>query len=396
MSIQGRFGANVGLIDARGTAQILRSLSCQFTAAEFADFCTVAEEIVLRDHIVVVGKLEQLPRPLHLALQPLFSDGLIVTPGEAFRIPELQSDSQRLSAVASAIKLGLTTTTVEDATYEARRLLGGEAHYGVVATPLLRQLQHFGIIRRPRIENTVWDLVAQYGKISNAAQDVRRRLQHAGDLPHISIPPIALTAIQRSKSFEQAIHEVFQLRRQLAPLRKHFAEIEERLREGKLSPAEAIELERTWRGRWNRMAEKLGSTGKMAVGRTSLSLLQDGIKIVQAAISPDAIDAVATTVGLILPAAEALGAMHLRPVHKSVSNYLSTNDQQLTRALAKIFDTDFVALDSDMRALAYARDNPWRLACGAIDRTIPENHEKRSPPRGTNHLNRLTGSARRG
>ncbi len=146
--------SNLGLLDARGTAQILNSLSARFSAVEFADFCTVAEELVLRDQIIVVGKLGKLPRHLRLTLQPLLDAGVLVSPGEAFCVPELPSDPRQLRATARAIERGLTTATIEDATYEARRLLGGEAHFGVVATPLLRQLQHFGLVRRPCVENT--------------------------------------------------------------------------------------------------------------------------------------------------------------------------------------------------------------------------------------------------
>lgn len=386
---QHQLSSNTGLLDARGTAQVLYSLSARFSAVEFADFCTIAEEIVLRDQIILVGKLDKLPKHLRLVLQPLIDAGVFVSLREAFSIPDLPTDPRQLRATAFAIERGLTTATVDDATYEARRLLGGEAHFGVVATPLLRQLQHFGLVRRPCVENTVWDLAAQYHKLSDAAYALRRHLQSIADLPQISIPPIALLAIQRSKTtFERVVHEVLELRDEFSRLRVHLREIEERLREGKLSPSQALELEAAWRQRWEGLAEKLGASGRMAIARTSVPLLRDGIKIVKGVVTQDVADVVAATVAWIGPGVEALGSMQIRPVRRSVSNYLTTSDQDLVRAVARIFDTDFVRLDGDMRALAYQAGSPWRLA---IDQATLPPYRGPAPPMAT--ANTREGSA---
>lgn len=358
-----KFNPNTGLFDARGTAQIINSLSTHFSAAEFADFCTVAEEVVLRDHIVLVGKLDKLPRHLRRSLQPLLDEGVLVSPGEPFQIPELPSDPHQLRATAFAIEKGLTTASVDDATYEARRILGGEAHFGLAATPLLRHLQHFGLVQRPSVENTVWDLAAQYRQISNKVQDLRRFLQAGAGLRQIAVPPIALVALQRSHTFEQAVHEVLQLRREFAPLRAHLGEIESRWREGRLSPSEFLALEEVWRIRWQRLAEKIGSpTGVLALAQTSGPLLREGYKIVKSLAKQDYLDVVWTVASWMGPGVEALGHLQLRQVHRSVSNYLSTTDQDLLRSVARIFDTDFVYLDSQMRALARHQGGPWRGA----------------------------------
>ena len=230
---------NTGLFDARGTAQVLCSLSARFSAVEFADFCSIAEEIVLRDQILLVGKFDKLPKPMRLALQPLLDAGVFVSPREAFAVPELPTDPRQLRASALAVERGLTTATVADATYEASRLLGAEAHFGVAATPLLRQLQHFGLVQRPVVENTMWDLAAQYKRMTDVATEHRRRLQAYAALPQISVPPIALQAIQNSKTFEQVLTAVLELRDEFASLRNQLREIEERLREGRLTPAQA-------------------------------------------------------------------------------------------------------------------------------------------------------------
>ncbi|MBY0561971.1 hypothetical protein [Hyphomicrobium sp.] len=367
-TLKHRFSSNTGLLDARGTAQVLCSLSARFSAVEFADYCTIAEQVVLRDQIIIVGKRDRLSRAQALALKPFFDAGIFVSLDEAFKIPELASDPRQLRATISAIERGLTTATVEDATFEARRVLGGEAHFGIPATPLLRQLQHFGLVRRPCIENTVWDLAAQYRRLSDIAAEIRRHYQAMAALPQVAIPPIALRAIQRSKTFEQIVFEIFELRKEFTPLRTHLREIEDRLREGRLSPTDALELEKTWRERWVRIADRLQCSSRLALARTSLPLLKEGAKIAMAVIMQDAKEAVAATFGLLsagmdtLEDVDVLGTLQVRPVHRSVSNFLSASDQDLVRSVARIFETDFVRLDGDMRALAYQPGSPWRLA----------------------------------
>jgi hypothetical protein len=54
---------NVGLFDGRGIAETLYSLHGRFHAVEFADWCSLAEEIVLRDYILVSGKIDRPPSP---------------------------------------------------------------------------------------------------------------------------------------------------------------------------------------------------------------------------------------------------------------------------------------------------------------------------------------------
>lgn len=377
-----RFSSNTGLLDGRGTGQILSSLSARFSAVEFADFCTVSEEIVLRDQVLIVGKLDKLPRPLRLALRPLFDAKVFFSLAEAFHVPELPSDLRQLNATVWAIERGFTTTSAQDATYEARRLLGGEAHFGIPATPLLRQLQHFGLVQRPCIENTVWDLAAQYHRLAGRAEGVRRHLQSVAALPHVSLPPIALRAMQRSKTFEGVIAEVLQLRQEFAPLREHLRDIEDRIRDGRMSPADALELESAWRSRWDRLAEKLdASNGRMAIARTSLPLLKNGIEIVRGAVDKSPVDVLTAVASWIGPGCDALGGLQVRPVHRSVSNYLKTTNQDMLRAVARIFATDFVRIDSDMRSLANQQGNPWRLALEAAPFLREPPHNPRPSPK---------------
>ena len=56
-----QFPANVGLADLSGVAKVFYHLRYGFYPVEFADLCTLIDEIILREHIILVGKLETTP-----------------------------------------------------------------------------------------------------------------------------------------------------------------------------------------------------------------------------------------------------------------------------------------------------------------------------------------------
>jgi hypothetical protein len=354
--------SNVGLLDARGTAQVLYTLSIRFRAVEFADWCTIAEEIVLRDYIILVGKLDRLPRHLQLVLEPYIQAGIFRPLREAFSVPRLPADPIRLQATQDAITQGLTETTAEDATFEASRLLGAEARTGAPATQLLRHMQHFGLVRRPKVETMIWDLAGQYRKLSDALLDVRRRYRQFAGLPTISIPPIALLGVSRCRHFDELFSAVLQLRDDFASLRRKMSELQEQLVSDRLTPGEALRVESIWRKRWQALAENFGTSNSLALAYTSMPLLLDGAKIAISAAKYDIFSTVHAAISAIGHGVSALGSLQLRPVHKPVSNYMRTRDPEIRRAVARIFQYDFVKLDTEMHLLATQPGNPWMLA----------------------------------
>ena len=156
------FPPNVGLADGRGIACTFDTLSTQFRAVEFADLCTLIEEIVLRERIVLTGRLERFPAALQQALKPFVEARVFLSFGRWHPVAKLDYDENRVRASARVLTMGLSMASPEDARYEVSRLLGAEEICGGVSLPLLRNLQHFGLMQRPRFENQVWDLAGRY------------------------------------------------------------------------------------------------------------------------------------------------------------------------------------------------------------------------------------------
>lgn len=363
------FPPNVGLADGRGIACTLDTLSSQFRAVEFADLCTLIEEIVLREHIVLTGRPDRFPAALQLALKPFVDAGVFLSFGKQHPIAKLPYDENQLLASARVLSMGLSVVTPDDARYEVSRLLGAEEVSGGTALPLLRNLQHFGLMQRPRFENFVWDLAGRYRTWSEAAQRYRDHHQKLAGLPVMGIPPIALEVISRSRDIYDVCNQTLEMRDEVAHLRRLTTELEEKLRSGRLSPADAMAVERSWRERWDRALGSTQSMARLSFARTSVPLLQNGTKIVSAYSASDPVPALEVIGGLIKSLPAALGYMQLRPIHRSVSNYMRTTDEKMKRSVAKLFKEDLVRIDGDMTLLATTRATPWRPA---LARPLPD------------------------
>lgn len=359
---------NIGLLEARGTGEIFHSLTNRFYAVEFADLCTVAEEIVLRDKIFLVGKWHKQPSYIKIALKPFIDDGVFEPLNSPFQIPNLprQPDSV-LEKVKSAIYNNLTATSITNTEFEAARIQGAEQYYGVASSPLLRQMQYYRVDQKSSFDHNMCDLFSQYKQAKQIAEQMRRRYQYIANLPYINIPPIAVTAFKRSKYFEDVVYEILQLRSDFSHLRKHFAEIQTQLLEPKISPNEKHRIETVWVKRWQKLTENISAPHKVSLGNTIKPLLKHSAKFGlsyifgdEVAISDSIKDSSEEFANEIIDYGQSyLNQKILRPVHRSVNNYLTTTDEELRTQVSRIFQKDMNKINSDMRALTQLPTSPW-------------------------------------
>ena len=87
---------NLGLLDARATGRTLCELYHMFLPVDFFDLCSMIQEMVFRDRIVLVGKFEKLPKEYRAALQRFIDAGVFGLCVERVTI-------QRLTTVAPAL-----------------------------------------------------------------------------------------------------------------------------------------------------------------------------------------------------------------------------------------------------------------------------------------------------
>jgi hypothetical protein len=147
---------NKGLLDASGTGRTLSALRTQFLPVDFFDFCSIVEEVVLRDEIILVGKYTKLPQMYRDALQPFVEAGVFKTMLSSTKILDLGAANQALRQAAEfACQDGLTSSSLKDADYGVTRLLGAEIDLQIPTIPLLQHLHNYQFMRRPKIDDNM-------------------------------------------------------------------------------------------------------------------------------------------------------------------------------------------------------------------------------------------------
>ncbi|MBY0562435.1 hypothetical protein, partial [Hyphomicrobium sp.] len=251
------FPPNVGLADLSGVSKIFYHLRQRFYPVEFADLCTLIDEIVLRDHIVLVGKTETTPKHYLAAIQPLIDEGVFHVLTEPFRPVRTEASSTAMRAAAQAAGRDmLTAASIEDADLEVTRLLGAEAKFGRPATVLLRNLHNFGVNRRPKFEHGIIDLVHRNRRLADDARTLHTEIQRNGvparGLVKLDVPPLALNVLKNSASFEQVIERLLDMRDTASELRYDTSVLVERLSNPATTLDQQADLTRKWEMKWRK------------------------------------------------------------------------------------------------------------------------------------------------
>jgi hypothetical protein len=359
------FPPNVGLADLSGVGKIFYALRYRFLPIEFADLCTLIDEIVLRDHIVLVGKRATTPQKYQDAIAQLVNAGVFRLQLESTAIQRIARPPQALIEASHAASVrGLTVATVIDADLEVTRLLGAEAQLKIPATVLLRNLHHFGVARRPRFEHAICDLVHRNKKLAEDAAYLHTEIQTYGPplrgFIGVNVPPLAFSVLQRAHSFEQLIERILDLRTELVELRADALALHEQLSDPTVTVEKQKDLLRTWDRKWRKSWDD-ATANRVLIANTSVGLLARGATLVRALGTHAWGDAFMQGVRALKDLHEAESTRALRQLHTPVRNYLLSSREQMSASVSRIFETDPAKIDRLMKQLA-APNSLWRNA----------------------------------
>lgn len=353
---------NKGLLDARSTGRTLSSLRQQFYPVEFFDLCTIIEEIVLRDEVVLVGKFDMLNKNYVAALQPFINAGVFRICLESMPIVKTQVTNPQLRGLARvASEKGLTATSIDDADFAVTRLLGAETSLRVPTTPLLQHLHNYQYVRRPMLDNTVCDLTSRYSSLKDRlfqlkAMDFRRLA-----LKPIYLPPIALRVIQTSHSYDKLTEQILGFRNDFAFLRLEMNRLASILADPTLSSDKFFQLTERWEYRWQRATES-DRPILMQIGQTAVPLLQGGVELARSYSSGSVRAGLQAGLDIMRHVNRLNGMLTFRPVHLSVRNYMTANPHQMIRAVSRLFEANPNWVKRQMDAIGGVNSSVWHAA----------------------------------
>jgi hypothetical protein len=331
---------NLGLLDARATGRTFAELRSVFLPVDFLDLCSMIEEMVLREKIVLVGKYEKLPRPYRDALKQFVDEHVFEICVERVTIRKLSAASPKLlSASAQVHSTGMSSATSADANFEVTRLLAAEQRLRIPTIALLRHLHNYGFTRRPHIDHVACDLSSRFAQLRSIAEERLRAEALRVRIPHISVPPIALEVMQRSRTFDALPEEILEVRRKYKPLRRELSNLSEQLISPRLGYEAYTRKVRSLERGWAAVANQAINC-EMGVGLTALSMLKDGADMLRQLATLDIPDA-ALKLAMVIDGARTLsGQLMFRPVHLSVRNYLRTGQLGMAEAVGRLFEID--------------------------------------------------------
>lgn len=353
---------NKGLLDARNTGRTFYDLSQRFYPVEFFDLCTMIEQMILRDEIVLVGKFDRLPRDYTRALKPFIDAGVFKICIDAYPIDKSLATDQELRILAQRVRRsGLTSASLDDGDYAVTRLLGAEITLRIPTTPLLQHLHNYQFFRRPVLDQTVCDLVSRYSDISERVQRVKAADFRRARLKPIPIPPIALLVLQRAHNYEKLREQILTIRDHFRPLREEMNRLSNILADPNLSSQKFFQLIEKWENNWIK-ASDFGAPSIMEIGISTSELLEGGKELATAYKTGATVGTVITALKLVKFASSLTGNGTLRPVHLSVNNYIRTHPRQMIVAASRVFQTDPIIMKRQMEAVASPSANLWREA----------------------------------
>jgi hypothetical protein len=353
---------NKGLLDARSTGRTLSDLRQKFFPVEFFDLCSIIEEIVLRDEIVLIGKFDLLPREYREALQPFIDDGVFKLMLSSTKIIRTTATDVHLRDIAANTKTnGLTNTSLCDADYAVTRLLGAEIELNIPTISLLQHLHNFQFTRRPILDNTACDLVARYEDLKQRAEAAKAIDFNRLALRQVSIPPIALMVMQRAQTFDQVPREILEVRHQFRSVRSAMHDLAETLADRNLSSSDLYRLITIWEERWKKLFDAVPSC-TLNLGQTVEPLLKNGAELAKAYSTGSIHGALMAGVKIIQGLTGLRGAIALRPVHLSVNNYLRTRPDEMISAASNLFEESSIDVRRKMEAIGATNSTVWMHA----------------------------------
>jgi hypothetical protein len=361
-----RLSPNLGLLDANATGRTFAELRNTFLPVDFFDLCSMIEEMVLRDKIVLVGKYDKLRKPFRAALEPFVREKVFEICVDRVTIRKLATVPQDLLRASEHVHAaGMTSSSVIDADREVTRLLAAEIAFNVPTIPLLRHLHNYGFTRRPEVDHTVCDLSIRFRDIKQMAAKKLRFEASRRRYDAIALPPIALQVLQRARHFDELPNKIIEVRNDYRRLREASTQLAIELNDPTMRYDAYQQKVQVWKGRWQDTIEN-AMASDMGLGLTSIHLLRRGSEIVRSLSTGDLIGTALSTISLASDVRELSGNLLFRPVHYTVRNYMRRH-HTMASTIGRLFELDPSLVHRQLSIIG-SQESVWRSAMESLSR----------------------------
>jgi hypothetical protein len=351
-------------LDASALAKTSFSLKRKFSLIELLDLCSITEQLVLRDAIILTRSVYQVPQPMLEQITPwLNSDAILIAPSNPKPIKVSEAPNTPIFTshpdVANHEK-----TTQQDAYRESGRLLGAQEAFKRSAMPLIRNFKTYDTLTKPKFSQLAFDHVARY---QDDVDDLQKLLQELNkgipNYVHMNFPPIALKILREAKSFDDIIKLSLQYRVAYSGLRKKMSEFEEMFRDPSIPPIKKMKEKQKWINAWNENQKDFRDQ-YMVLANGLVGILADGVDMFGNATSGNYVASSISGAGIALKGYKNIRSIierneswALSPIRSAFIDSLSTSHSEIKYIVERLFNYDPKSFDELMKVSFLGENN---------------------------------------
>lgn len=361
---QNKLPNNSVCIDTSALAKTAFSLSQKFSLVEFIDFCSLIEQLVLRDALILTGSANAVQKCMLERIQPWLKSGAIILAHEKPRPVKLPNLEKVNLLGAHPDFADHDKTRQNDARYETSRLIAAQECFQRPAMPLVRNYRDFDEYVKPDICQMAFNLAAKYEEQVQQIHNFKIHInQHVPNYTQIQFPPIAIQILKEAKSFDDLVKLALQFRSRYQQLRHKINELEESQRDPALSVIEKQNELNGWVESWNKNITGSNS-GTLIFGQTSVGLTSGiaaiGAGLAQSQPSQTLAGGVQTTTSLIEIIKKVSGNKHdrlLQPIRSAFMGSLRTSQPEIKQRVESIFNYDPRRFDELLSVACFSEES---------------------------------------
>jgi hypothetical protein len=334
------FNLGNALVDYSGVAKTVNDLQGRFSLLQLLDLCVLVEGIVLYEQLIMIGT-RKLPDMWEPVLKPLLENNVLVLEQKKSRPIELAGRPNRRDGFDSR-----TGYSLEDAWYEAGRLLGAEKEHHCPSLALLRQKPFYKKNGYVGEDHSICDLFGRYQQFSDAIQTIRKQTQLPIQ-PYIvvPIPPIPLMVLKRSQRPDEFMTNALSIRDEFRVLRSSLKALREDLADPFTPPLQKRKAIESWNKSWLSLGKYNDASSMVEVALASNNLVDYAGAV--GGLGLDSIKWSNLIEKIIQKSADAFYKWRVRLLHKAAKFYLKTSDGEINREVERIFHYEISRQDID-------------------------------------------------
>jgi hypothetical protein len=345
-------GANDVVLDIDMLALLLAGLYEQRDLFHALQFCSLAEQLVLRDDITITTIEEDQPPTRDEAE----GRGLVKEMLAGWQAAGVISYETINSTTTSYLRqqdpfavkapppsdiqpentIDADSNAFGSVVLQAGNALHAERLFERPASLMPLQLIFYEISANVRADHSVCDLTGHYSSLSSTVLAMRQKVRiNPSAYVTVPLPPIGYEVFSQTRSFDNVFASALTVREEFTELRTRLRKLQQLLDDPSVSLRDKVRHRAKWKAAWESIHAKYGGTAEMKLASTSQAIYRMAPDIPGVVgLSPSSWVSLLTKIVEYAP--ELWGHWRLRALHRTFEHYVNSPDRELGQAISNL------------------------------------------------------------